>query len=206
MATMTAKTKKEVVSEFRTGEILDAARRVFAAKGFHDATLDDVAEAARIAKGTIYLYYPSKQDLYWAALRAGIVAMVEEAARQMAAGSTAAEKIRAFIASKIHYFEARKDFFKVYFAEFGNALTHPAEMQREFKQLYLRQAQVLAEVIAEGVRRKELRPLRPQSSALAIADLTRGIVVQRLVGWSKAPAEDDIQFAFDLIWKGLAHR
>ena len=204
--TTAGKTKKEVVLEFRTSEILDAARRVFAAKGFHDATIDDVADAARIAKGTVYLYYTSKQELYWAALRAGIVTMVEEAAREMAQASTVADKIHAFIASKINYFEARKDFFKVYFAEFGNALTHPAEMQRQFKQLYLHQARVLAKVIAEGVRRKELRPLRAESAALAIADLTRGIVVQRLVGWSKAPAEDDIQFVFDLIWKGLAHR
>ena len=173
------KSKKEVVTEFRQSEILAAARRVFASRGFHDSTIEDVAEAAGIAKGTIYLYYASKLDLYWAALKAGIVAMVEEAERQMAAVATVREKMQAFIASKINYAEAQKDFFRVYFSEFGNALTHPAEMQREFKQLYLGQARMLSQVIADGVRRKELRPLAPESAALAIADLTRGMIVQR---------------------------
>ncbi|PYV13873.1 MAG: hypothetical protein DMG21_20030 [Acidobacteria bacterium] len=200
------KSKKEVVTEFRQSEILAAARRVFASRGFHDSTIEDVAEAAGIAKGTIYLYYASKLDLYWAALKAGIVAMVEEAERQMAAVATVREKMQAFIASKINYAEAQKDFFRVYFSEFGNALTHPAEMQREFKQLYLGQARMLSQVIADGVRRKELRPLAPESAALAIADLTRGMIVQRMVGWSKASVDDDIQFVFDLIWKGLSNR
>ena len=130
------KSKKEVVTEFRQSEILAAARRVFASRGFHDSTIEDVAEAAGIAKGTIYLYYASKLDLYWAALKAGIVAMVEEAERQMAAVATVREKMQAFIASKINYAEAQKDFFRVYFSEFGNALTHPAEMQREFQPTY----------------------------------------------------------------------
>ena len=124
----------------------------------------------------------------------------------MAAVATVREKMQAFIASKINYAEAQKDFFRVYFSEFGNALTHPAEMQREFKQLYLGQARMLSQVIADGVRRKELRPLAPESAALAIADLTRGMIVQRMVGWSKASVDDDIQFVFDLIWKGLSNR
>ena len=63
------KSKKEVVTEFRTAELLEAARRVFAEKGFHEATVDDVAEEAGVAKGTVYLYYRSKRDLYWAALK-----------------------------------------------------------------------------------------------------------------------------------------
>lgn len=200
------KTKKDVVTEFRRAEILAAARRVFASRGFHNSTIDDVAESAGIAKGTVYLYYESKHDLYWAALKAGIVAMVEEAEREMRTAPTVREKIHAFIASKIKYAEGEKDFFRVYFSEFSNALTHPVEMGREFKQLYLAQARTLAKVIAEGARRKELRPMAAESAALAILDLTRGMIVQRMVGWSKAAADDDIQFVFDLIWKGMSNR
>ena len=66
------KTKKDVVTEFRTSGILEAARKTFAKKGFHDATVDDVAAAAGVAKGTVYLYYRSKQDVYLATLKFGI--------------------------------------------------------------------------------------------------------------------------------------
>ena len=55
------KTKQQVVMEFRRQEILDAARTVFARKGFADGIVDDIAAEAGVAKGTIYLYFPSKK-------------------------------------------------------------------------------------------------------------------------------------------------
>ena len=47
--TTVIKTKKDIVAEFRTTGILEAARKVFAERGFHEATVDDIAEAAGVA-------------------------------------------------------------------------------------------------------------------------------------------------------------
>src|SRR5882672_1864141 len=91
------KTKQEVVSEFRCGTILEAARKVFARKGFELATVDDVAEAAGVAKGTLYLYFRSKRDIYLAALRRGVLDLNQETARLVAASPTLEAKLRAFI-------------------------------------------------------------------------------------------------------------
>lgn len=63
----------------RPGEILDAGFRVFAEKGFAAARLDDVATRAGVAKGTVYLYYPSKDALFEAAVRARILPVVGDA-------------------------------------------------------------------------------------------------------------------------------
>ncbi len=48
----------------RPGEILDAALRVFAAKGFAAARMEDIAKAAGVTKGTIYLYYENKEQVF----------------------------------------------------------------------------------------------------------------------------------------------
>jgi hypothetical protein len=66
------KTKKDVLLEFRTAEILDAARTVFAQRGFAGATIDAIALAAGVAKGTVYLYFESKRELFLASLREGV--------------------------------------------------------------------------------------------------------------------------------------
>ena len=50
--------------ERRREELLDAARRVFAEKGFHEAKVGDIARAASIAKGTVYLYFPDKRSIF----------------------------------------------------------------------------------------------------------------------------------------------
>ena len=62
------KTKQQVVSEFRRTEIVDAARTVFARRGFASGIMDEIAKEAGVAKGTLYLYFRSKTEIYKAVL------------------------------------------------------------------------------------------------------------------------------------------
>jgi AcrR family transcriptional regulator len=50
--------------ETRRQELLDAARKVFAEQGYHDAKVGDIAAAAGVAKGTSYLYFPDKRSIF----------------------------------------------------------------------------------------------------------------------------------------------
>jgi AcrR family transcriptional regulator len=56
--------------EERRGAILDAALEVFAARGYHHASITDLVEAAGVARGTFYLYFQSKQEVFAALLDA----------------------------------------------------------------------------------------------------------------------------------------
>ncbi len=56
--------RAEIAKAARREEILDAARRVFSERGFKGTTIADIADAAGIALGTIYLYFPSKDDVF----------------------------------------------------------------------------------------------------------------------------------------------
>ncbi len=198
------KTRKEVIKEFRTAELLEAARKVFAEKGFHAATVDDIASAAGVAKGTVYLYYRSKQDVYWAALEHGITELQKEIQSRLAAEDTPEKKVRAYIAIKIHYFEKNRDFFRIYFSELGSGFTHPAQMPPRFGDLYLQQARILEGAIQQGIKHGVIRHIRTDTAAVAISDLIRGVIVQRVLGWSKKDVESDINFIFDLVWRGIS--
>jgi len=198
------KTKKDVVTEFRTVGILEAARRIFAMKGFNDATVDDIADAAGVAKGTVYLYYRSKRDVYFAALKFGIHQMYAALDEELKAQSTAEGKLRALIAVKLAYFDENRDFFKIYYSEVGNICLHPGAIDNEFKAMYLEQAKVVESILREGARKKVLRHVRAEQAAFAISDIIRGVVTQRVLGWSKSKISQDVEFIFDLIWKGIA--
>ena len=58
--------RKEREKERRRQEIIDAAERIFFSKGIQNATMDDVAQEAELSKGTLYLYFNSKIELYLA--------------------------------------------------------------------------------------------------------------------------------------------
>lgn len=62
MARLTERAKQVLTEERRT-QILEAAARIFSGRGYHGATIREIAEAAGLADGTIYLYFPGKRDL-----------------------------------------------------------------------------------------------------------------------------------------------
>ena len=196
------KTKQEVVSEFRCAEILDAARRVFARKGFTGATVDEIAEAAGLAKGTIYLYFQSKRGIYRAVLKQSLAALVDETARNLSAAPTPAEKIRAFIRTRICYAERNQDCVSIY--QLGGGHLGLTSLNRESRGIYLQQARTLEAVLREASLRGEIRPIRADAAAFAVFEMTRGVIIQRLLGWSRTTTEEDIAFLFDLVWSGLS--
>jgi AcrR family transcriptional regulator len=65
--------KRERRKEARPGELLDAALDLFVEKGFSAARVDDVAARAGVSKGTLFLYFQSKEDLFKAVVRENIV-------------------------------------------------------------------------------------------------------------------------------------
>jgi AcrR family transcriptional regulator len=64
--------RKEREKESRKESIIDAAQKVFFEKGLLLSTMDEIAEEAELAKGTLYLYYHSKEDLYLAVMMRGL--------------------------------------------------------------------------------------------------------------------------------------
>src|SRR5215510_824581 len=98
------RTKKDVLSEFRRTELLTAARAVFGKKGFHDACIDEIADMAEVAKGTVYLYYKSKKDLYMEALKFGVESLNKELKARAEAAGTCLDTLRVLAETKISFF------------------------------------------------------------------------------------------------------
>lgn len=201
---MTARrrTRREVLSEFRCAEISAAARSVFAAKGFADATVDEIAQVAGVAKGTLYLYYKSKRAIYLAAVRSGLEELLTQLRQQLDEATTVEEKIRAFVRTRLGYFDANRDFFRIYYSEFTNLLAVVPASQRFVRDMYFEQIQMLATAL-RGADRSTVRALDPEKVALAIGELTRGLNSERALRGTQRSVEEDVTFVFDLIWNGL---
>jgi AcrR family transcriptional regulator len=198
-------TKKEVVAEFRRGEILQAARRVFARRGFRPATVDEIAVEAGIAKGTLYLYFESKEAIYLKALLQDVTTLREETIDRLSKATGTRAKISEFIAVRSQHSRKNADFWRVYFSEFSNLATGTTPASKPFQAELQQSIDLLAGIVRDGVSRKEIRDVEPLRTAYAITDLMRAVIERRLMGFVKSTAEEEVAFVMELLWNGIGY-
>jgi AcrR family transcriptional regulator len=186
-------------------KLLEASCRVFAEKGFEGASVDTIAREAGIAKGTVYLYYPSKEELYWATLRGGLEEMSRQVREAMEKAKTLRGKVRALVATKLAFFDSHRDFYKIYQAEFG-PVRRPLYLHTDLRDLYLEHVRSLERMIDAAGKRGEIRKVPSETAAFVLADLTRGVIARRLFGWSKAAVEEEVDFLVDFVFLGLGRK
>jgi AcrR family transcriptional regulator len=104
--------------------MLETAGSVFAARGFHDASMDEIAQAADISKPMLYNYFGSKEGLYFAFVDLSyreIVAVIDEAvAEAAAAGEGPDQQLRTGVRAYYRYVGEHQDAFRVLFREMGD--------------------------------------------------------------------------------------
>ncbi len=190
------------LSEFRCGQILSAARKVFAEKGYQDATMDDIAEVAGVAKGTLYSYFPSKRDVYVAELSRGGAELLELTRKVVSSPGDLQSKIQMFIRTRVEYLDSHIEFFKIYQSEIGN-MTHPAWVSQNFRDVYEEQLRLLEQMLADAVSRGEIRTVPAGVLACGIYEMTRGLLLQRITKGTERTAEAEAEMLGTLLWRGL---
>lgn len=145
--------------EARPQEIVAAALEVFAERGFAATRLDDVASRAGVSKGTLYLYFPNKEELFKAVIRAAIVPNLELAERMLAEAQGPSfailETLLNTIAARI--LRTRVAVIpKLIIAEAGN---FPDLARFYYDEVIRRGFAVLAALLARGIERGEFRPV-----------------------------------------------
>lgn len=197
------RTKRDVVTEFRSAQILRAAEEVFAESGYAGATIAEIARVAGVAKGTIYLYFRSKDEIYSATHEHYVAELRAVTEAAVAAAEGFAAKLRAFVESKLRFCTAHRAFFSLYLSQ-PVPRDVPAELKARLEAHAREQVAMLAGAVAAGQATGEARALPADAAARAIFDLTRSVIVQRLRGDSPRPVDEDVELVLDLVWKGIA--
>lgn len=205
--------RKEREKEQRKNDIVDAAERVFFEDGHESATMDDVAEEAELSKGTLYLYFKNKEDLYLAIhLRGNRImhALFEKAVKD---AKTGIEKTRAIGQAYVEFFNTYPNYFDamLYFEsrdiDFEDPDSVAAACIREGKATL----ELLIESIVTGIQDKSIRAdIDPVKTAINLWGQTTGVLQvaslkERIVLMKNfnISAEEVIDYCFDLIYHSL---
>lgn len=154
--------------EARPAEIVAAALAVFAEKGFASARTEDIAARAGISKGALYLYFPTKEDLFRAVVHEAVVPNIEALTAQMrAADMPFAALVRTMLPrfAEMVLITRLGAVAKMVVGESGN---FPELARVWYDSVISRAIGMLSGLIADAQQRGEIRPGDPRTHAFSI--------------------------------------
>jgi AcrR family transcriptional regulator len=159
-------TRREQIRQVRRKQILAAAAQVFASRGFHTATVSDVAAKAGVSQGTIYWYFESKEKLLEAVLLSFFEDWEQRLTTVLERYPSATGKLRALGQSMVGFCRTAEGLFTL-FVEYWTSSPNRAATSQLWTSLLVQYKQMLVNIIDDGVQSGEFK--RDDAASIAWA-------------------------------------
>jgi AcrR family transcriptional regulator len=194
----------------REQDILKAAEHVFASKGFHKATIHDIAKEAEYATGTIYLYFKDKEALYLALFERKIQHLISFVKEKVGQTEGISDKLRVLVYEHLAYFQENQDFFRIYFSEQENARwTIKDKLPKSAIHNLLQYIEFISWLIQKAQEKSLIRKeFSPAYLAHALCSIVNTVIMRWL---NKEPGKkedlmDESAFVLDLFLNGAGKK
>jgi TetR/AcrR family fatty acid metabolism transcriptional regulator len=190
------------VSEERKGQILEAAISVFSRLGFHRARMEDVARESGMAKGTLYLYFQSKDALIGALLERIFGRGRRDLEASLAGEGRASERLVELGARMSKEVERFSVLLPVWFEFYAVAARN--EAVKPFVKRYFEEYRAALEVVVrEGIGRGEFREVDAEEVAVTIVSLFEGVTLLWAFDPEAVPVGKQMEASTRLLVEGL---
>ncbi len=197
-------TRKQVLTDLRRQEILAAAIKVFGKKGFAATCVEDVAVAAGIAKGTLYLYFESKEEIYATAVQLAVAQLEQLAMDRIRAAKDIRERLAIAIGLRMEFWHEQQNLYRLLLTV-GREPKHKRQTHELLRKGHAYFLGILKESAAEFAASR-LSAARLDAIAWAILDMIRGASERRMEHMTQRTAQQDAEdiTAFALQQLGLS--
>ena len=149
---------QELKKEQRRRAIIRASLRVFSRKGYETTALDEVAREARLAKGTLYLYFKDKEDLYFHAMLDVLERLETFVTRQIGQSQDPLDRMAAVALAQVSFFAENPNYFRLFMVAFNPEMaTIHKKLLGPFFEKRRRLGEYLHGLVEEGKKKKLIR-------------------------------------------------
>jgi TetR/AcrR family transcriptional regulator len=156
--------RKEREKRQRRNDIIDAAEKVFFSSGFESATMDEIAQMAELSKGTLYLYFKSKEDLQFAIFMKGSDILMKMMKDNLSPESNGYKGLLELADSFIRFSRENRNYFSL-FMHYESSRMEALNIDQDQLQVYLKEQSPLALVTHQVNRGMQDGSLRNDLSA-----------------------------------------
>ncbi len=159
-------------------KIIKSASKLFAKRGFFKTTVDDIAQATGVAKGTVYLYFKNKQELYTATIDAHFNYALDKIAEIETKNISATEKINEIATDFVDYVSNLKTSYMPFNVENVNQIGRTIRtMHSIVMPKVIKMNEVISRVVEQGIKNGEFRDIEPRVAAFYFLNTIRVIFI-----------------------------
>jgi len=184
-------------------EILSAAEKVFAAKGFFPTTMSDIARRAEFGTGTLYKYFKSKEELYFTLIDEKVEEINRLVKTELSQRNSAVERIKKVLRLQFEFIERNRDFFRIYVSERSRfEWTVKDDLGKGLHEKMVSYIDILSEVIRQGIKKGEFRSMDPRDLAHAFVGIVNSFVFEWLISREPYPLVSKLDTVLEIFLGG----
>ena len=182
-------------------KILAAAISVFSTKGFHQATMDEIARTAGVAKGTLYYNYASKSTLFSAAITDGIEAIIDQVREALSSDLPFHRHLRKLVEKNIALYLKYSDLTRIVFNELTSGMDEG--VLEEIERVRERYVDFMADQLKVGQAQGYLRPVDLKLAAVGLVGLVENLCAYHLKNPGKTSRRQMEETLFTFLATGI---
>ncbi len=181
-------------------KIFEAALKVFSQRGFHEATMDEIAAASGVAKGTLYRYFESKEDLLDHLLKATSRRIAERFTSAFVSGGDVVDQIRVFVEQWVYFIEENHTLYRLIQAE---GLNGRASRQTMFYEYLIADFPMVKERVAAMDTDGALKTASFHTVAYGMLGFIDGVVRKWFRSGMDYPLRDEMPVILEVLFNGF---
>mgnify|MGYP001055087409 CR=1 FL=1 len=196
--------KKKIRQRDHKVQILEAAEKTFAKKGFYVTTMEEIAHQAQLAKGTIYLYFESKENLFFWVIEKKLDILLDKIKEKLDELNPPSQKIEEVICVHLKFLEENEDFFKIT-QNLSENLKKKMEKKLKSKAIQKQShyIEILGKLIQEAIIKGEIKPLNSRKLAVILMGIIHSLTLYWISKKEKGSLSKDESLAWKVFWEGV---
>ncbi|MDY6909625.1 MAG: TetR/AcrR family transcriptional regulator [Thermodesulfobacteriota bacterium] len=194
---------RELPSVSTREKILDAALELFSVKGFHQATVDEIADRAGVGKGTLYRYFSNKEALFHELVQSRLKDLERQAEAVLDGQDDVLTMIRKYLRIYFEFFDKNQRFYRVMVQE------HP-EFGERVQDLYiekiLRRIPLLKRKVYEARQRGVLRDVTFNTTFYGVMGFIHGVIQRWLAHDCSYPLMEELPAVEEVLFYGFVQQ
>jgi TetR/AcrR family transcriptional regulator len=195
---MSTAERKEREKERRRNEIIDAAEKLFFSRGYENVTMDDIAKGTELARGTLYLYFKNKDNIYIAIAIRGLKILNGLFREGYLKGETGIEKIRSMLLAVYEFYKK----YPGYYVTIGNLQGRGLDKKdfpemEEMESVHGDSFSMVLEAFNVGIRDGTVRgDVDPAKAAFILTTSMQSVL-------TTSPADGLVEYAVDMMLRSV---